>query len=194
MRSLADLLAHRRTPRVMGFDDAPFAPTATVVDVAGVVVAGTRFEGMVWGQATRDGDDATAVLAQLLLGSKFADQVHAVLLDGLAVGGFNLVDLAALANTTGRPCLAVVRRLPNFPAITRALQKLPDAPRRLALIERAGPVHAHPPFWFQIAGATAEEGAALLARLTDRGHVPEALRLAHLVGSAVKLGQSGRRA
>jgi len=35
---------------------------------------------------------------------------------------------------------------------------------------------------------------AALATLTDRGKVPEPLRLAHLIGAAVVTGQSGRRA
>jgi len=30
--------------------------------------------------------------------------------------------------------------------------------------------------------------------LTDTGHVPEALRLAHLIGSAIMTGQSSNRA
>ncbi len=71
MKPLETLLAHRRTIRVMGFDDAPFEKRpGAPVDVAGVVCADTRFEGMVWGTATRDGDDATRVMAALLTGSK----------------------------------------------------------------------------------------------------------------------------
>jgi endonuclease V-like protein UPF0215 family len=47
---------------------------------------------------------------------------------------------------------------------------------------------------FQVAGAEPDEVARGLARLSDRGNVPEALRLAHLIGSAVRQGESGRRA
>jgi hypothetical protein len=36
--------------------------------------------------------------------------------------------------------------------------------------------------------------ADALTQLTDTGHVPECLRLAHLIGSAVKTGTSGQRA
>jgi endonuclease V-like protein UPF0215 family len=36
--------------------------------------------------------------------------------------------------------------------------------------------------------------AEALKRLTDRGNVPEALRLAHLIGSAVVMGESSKRA
>jgi endonuclease V-like protein UPF0215 family len=47
---------------------------------------------------------------------------------------------------------------------------------------------------FQVCGGEVEEVAGLLARVTDQGQVPEALRLAHMIGSAVMMGESGRRA
>lgn len=184
-----------RAIRAIGFDDAPFPhrPGARV-HLAGVVCSGTRFEGMVWGHVRRDGWDATEAVARLLLGGKFLPQLHLVLLDGLSFGGFNLVDLEALARRIGRPCVAVMRRPPDLAAVERAVRRLPRPERRLRVIERAGPVHLAPPFAFQVRGAAPGQVAEALARLTDRGHVPEPLRLAHLVGAAVVLGESGRRA
>ncbi len=117
-----------------------------------------------------------------------------MLIDGLAVGGFNLVDLPALAAAVGRPCVAVMRKRPDMAAIRRALARFDDVERRLALIARAGPVHDDGPFVFQVAGAAPDVIGPTLSRLTDRGHVPEALRIAHLIGSAVRTGESGRRA
>jgi hypothetical protein len=184
-----------RTLRAVGFDDAPFARRrGSRVAVAGVVCAGTRFEGLVWGHVRQDGWDATRALAGMLVGGKFLPQVHLVLLDGLSLGGLNLVDLPELAARVGRPCVAVLRRPPDLPAVTRAVARLPRPARRLAILERAGPVHAHPPFHFQVAGADPAAVGPALARLTDRGHVPEPLRLAHLVGAAVARGESGSRA
>jgi hypothetical protein len=55
-------------------------------------------------------------------------------------------------------------------------------------------VHLRAPFAFQVQGAEPGTAAEALARLTDRGNVPEPLRLAHLVGAAVVRGESGRRA
>ena len=139
-----------RTIRVVGFDDAPFPrqPRA-VVPLVGVVCAGTRFEGMVFGRVRRDGWTATDEIARLLLDGKFLPQLHLVLLDGIAVGGFNVVDLEALARTLNRPCVAVMRKAPDLAAVERAIRKLPQAERRLAVLRRAGPIHARPPFWFQ---------------------------------------------
>jgi len=72
---LDDLVRLNRVIRVIGFDDAPFSRHASAkVFVAGVVCAGTRFEGMVWAEVERDGWDATDRIVQLLVGRKFLPQ------------------------------------------------------------------------------------------------------------------------
>ncbi len=194
-----------RTLRAVGFDDAPFdRPSSGAearegarrgdVSIAGVVCAGTRFEGLVWGRVRRDGWNATDEVVRLLAGGKFLPQLHLVLLDGIAFGGFNVVDLAALAHALARPCVAVMRRPPDLAAVERAIGRLPRAARRLDVLRRAGPIHRVGSFVFQVRGADPAETARALARLTDRGAVPEPLRLAHLVAGAVRTGESGNRA
>jgi hypothetical protein len=184
-----------RTIRAVGFDDAPFDRARRGdVSLAGVVCAGTRFEGLVWGRVRRDGWNATEEIVRLLAGGKFLPQLHLVLLDGIAFGGFNVVDLGALADALRRPCVAVMRRPPDLAAVERALGRLPRPGRRLELLRRAGPVHRLGAFVFQVRGAEPVETGRVLARLTDRGAVPEALRLAHLVAGAVRTGESGKRA
>ncbi len=184
-----------RTVRAIGFDDAPFQRrVGGLVRIVGVVCAGTRFEGLVLGRTRQDGWGATDELCRLLQGGKFLPQVHLVLLDGIAFGGFNVVDLATLSRRLGRPCAAVMRRPPDLAAVEKAVRRLPRARQRLELIRRAGPIHVHPPFVFQVQGGGPDEIARALARVTDRGNVPEPLRLAHLVGAAVARGESSRRA
>jgi endonuclease V-like protein UPF0215 family len=192
---LAGLLRNNRTIRVIGFDDAPFVRRSPhPVSVAGVVCAGTRFEGMVWGQIQPDGWDATEVLCGLLLGRKFLPQLHLVLLDGISLGGFNVVDLPLLSERLGKPCVAVMRRQPDLMAVKQAMQRLPEVERRWEILQRAGDIQARSPFYFQVCGAPAELIAQVLPRLSDRGHVPEALRIAHLITAAVVKGESGRQA
>ncbi|WP_066426636.1 DUF99 family protein [Anabaena sp. 4-3] len=189
------LLRNRRKIRAVGFDDAPFTRAAgKPVSVAGVICADTRFEGMVWGEIEPDGWDATETLSQLLIGGKFLAHLHVVLLDGISLGGFNIVDLPLLAEKLERPCIAVMRKQPNLNAMIYAMQRLPHPEKRLEVVRRAGTVHEYPPFYFQVCGADAAIAAQVLQQLTDCGHVPEALRLAHLIGSAVVKGESGRQA
>ena len=192
---LAELIRRKRKIRAIGFDDAPFVRhQLEKVPIAGIVCAQTRFEGMVWGQIQADGWDATAVICQLLIGSKFLPQLHLVLLDGIGFGGFNLVDLPTLAARLQLPCVAVMRKLPNLTKMTEALSRLPERDKRLQLLQKAGKIHHYPPFYFQVCGEKPEIIAQALVDLTDRGKVPEALRLAHLIGSAVINGESSSQA
>ncbi|MBE9210333.1 DUF99 family protein [Nostoc sp. LEGE 06077] len=192
---LEALLKNHRTIRVVGFDDAPFMRSANKpVGVAGVICADTRFEGMVWGEIEPDGWDATEKLCQLLIGGKFLPHLHIVLLDGISLGGFNIVDLPLLAERLERPCIAVMRKQPKLNAMIYAMQRLPHPEKRLEIIGHAGSVYEYAPFYFQVCGAEPDVTAQVLQRLTDCGHVPEALRLAHLITSAVVKGESGRQA
>lgn len=192
---LESLLRLNRVIRVIGFDDAPFIRHAGgSVAIAGVVCAGTRFEGMVWGQVEQDGLDATDVIVRLLLGRKFLPQLHVLLLDGIAFGGFNIIDLPKLSEQLQLPCVAVMRRMPNLIAMEQAIHRLPQPEQRLQVLQRAGTIHAQPPFFFQVCGACPKVIFSVLERLTDCGKVPEALRLAHLIGAAVVKGESGSSA
>ena len=193
---LSRLLRLKKQIRVAGFDDACFdRERETEASLCGIVCSNTRFEGMLWGSITLDGTDATERIADLLLGSKFGPQVHVVLLDGLTFGGMNLVDLQELHDRTGMPCVAVMRKAPDLKAFSKVLDIIEgtDGERRRRL-QAAGPVHQIGGFVFQTVGASPSDVAAVLEILTDQGNVPEALRLAHLIGTAVKTGQSGKRA
>lgn len=192
---LDTLLQQKRKIRAIGFDDAPFLRSdGGKVSIAGIVCAGTRFEGMVWGQLQQDGWDATEVICQLLINGKFLPQLHLVMLDGIGFGGFNLVDLPTLAKKLAKPCVAVMRKYPNMSKMKQALSRLPQPEKRLELLDKAGKIYAYPPFYFQVCGEQPETIAHALQKLTDCGKVPEALRLAHLVGAAVVNGESGSQA
>lgn len=210
MNNTVEAIRKNKQLRVIGFDDAPFSKHSVskysvsthsvskhpdnTVNISGIICSNTRFEGMVWGEVTRDGLDSTDTLIKLVTESKFYSQLHAILLDGIAFGGFNIIDIQTLSKHTQLPCLSVMRKHPDLKAIDKALQKFPDYQERKQLIDSAGKIEQSADFVFQCAGITPEPAAQLLAKTTDTGKVPEALRLAHLIGSAVKTGESGKRA
>lgn len=193
---LQDALDRGKKIRVIGFDDAHHQgkPRGAAVNVAGVICSGTRFEGMIWGELSKDGMESTEVLGEMLTASKFANQLHLVLLDGITFGGCNVVDLPKLSVRTGLPCVSVMRRAPNIDRFRQVVESLPEKEERWRRVQAAGPIHEHGDFFFQVSGASEETIGRALVRLTDQGKVPEALRVAHLIGSAVMLGQSGKRA
>lgn len=193
---LAQLLQTGRTIRVLGVDDAHYADKShgSRVNIAGVVCGGTRFEGMLWGTLAKDGMDATERIVDLVRESKFAPQLHLVLLDGITFGGCNVVDLPVLSRQLDLPVVAVMRRLPSMENFKHVVHLLPDSAERWRRTLAAGDVHQVDGWVFQCVGEEPTAVANALSRLTDNGKVPEALRIAHLIGSAVMLGESTNRA
>jgi endonuclease V-like protein UPF0215 family len=134
---------------VIGFDDGPFerAHRGDVL-LVGAVCSRTRLDGVVSGRVRRDGADATRSMIGLVQASPFRAHVRAVMLQGIAVGGFNVVDIGELSRALGLPVLVVTRRLPDLDAVRRALfsdapaqrPRVRGAARKWRLIERAGAV------------------------------------------------------
>lgn len=206
MKTIKEVVQSNLQPRVLGFDDAPFATQPRVrgsaVSVIGVLTSRTRFEGMLYGEVGQDLLDATAVLQSMIEECKFLPQIHAVLLDGVTLGGLNVVDLVSLAQGVGRVCVAVMRRQPDLEKMWKAMRHLPEFERRKTLLETAGPIHEVRGWVFQYRCSraedytTPEDVANLLDALTPNGtqKIPECLRVAHLIGSALKTGQSSSSA
>lgn len=150
MRLLKNAMERNKRIRVLGIDDDPFQPkTKGRVNIAGVVCSDTRFEGMRWNEAEVDGSDATSVIIEMIRNSKFANQLHLVLFDGIAVGGFNIIDIQQVYDDLGVPCIAVMRKQPDLVAIDEALKNFQDYKRRAELLRKAGDIFVSENFVFQ---------------------------------------------
>ncbi len=187
--------AGRRISHVVGFDDGPFDRSHRGdVLVVGAVFAGERLDGVISTRVRRDGANAAERLIDCLTGSKYYDQLQAILLQGIAFAGFNVVDLQRLRQATGLPVLVVVRHLPDFQAIREALlQRVPGGASKWRLIEAAGPMEPTAGLYVQRCGMTPENAARLLAGLQKNGHLPEPLRVAHMIAGGVTTGESRHR-
>jgi endonuclease V-like protein UPF0215 family len=206
---------------VIGFDDGPFPPDHRGdVLLVGVVCSRTRLDGVVSGRIRRDGADSTREMIRLVRESPFAGHIRAILLQGIAVGGFNVVDVHALSENLGMPVLVVMRRPPDLTAVRQALfsdsptsrPRVRGAARKWRLIEHAGPIEelgasrrslkrakvtgleeGVPRLWLQRAGLTLEKARNVVQATTLHGNVPEPLRLAHLIAGGIVTGKSHGR-
>lgn len=207
---------------VIGFDDGPFAREHRGdVLLVGVVTSGTRVDGIVSGKIRRDGANATRTMIELVRRSQFGAHLQAVLFQGIAVGGFNVVDIHGLSKALKVPVLVVTRRAPDMAAVKRALfhatpaarPRVPGAARKWKLIESAGAMEVlgesrraqrrgvvtgihtpQPRLWIQRAGLSLDEARALVASTTLHGNIPEPVRLAHLIAGGITTGKSRGRA
>ena len=180
---------------VVGFDDSPFAQGRRGnVPVVGAVYAGLRLEGVVSGSVRQDGANAARNLARLVEGSKFARRIQLVMLQGIALGGFNVVDVHGLHRHLGIPILVVARRAPDLASVREALlTRVSGGARKWALIQRAGAMEPAGGVWVQRAGLTLEEAGLVVQRFAVHGRIPEPLRAAHLIAGGMATGQSRGR-
>jgi uncharacterized protein len=181
-----------RWSHVVGFDDAPFPPAHRGdVLVVGAVYAGDRLDGVLSCRVRRDGANATERVAACVAHSRFYPQLDAVLLQGIAFAGFNVVDIQALAATLARPVVVICRRRPDREAIrSTLLRHVRGGARKWRLIDRAGEPALLGGLFLQYAGIGAEGALAVLRRHARHGKLPEPLRAAHLIAGGVTRGES----
>jgi hypothetical protein len=133
----------------------------------------------------------------MVAGSRYAEQVGLVILDGIALAGFNVVDLESFHERTGIPIATVTRDEPNMTEIEAALRKhFPDWERRLELVSRVAlrPLDTgHNPLHASVLGMGWDDFARVARSTTVRGALPEPLRIAHLVAAAMVRGESRGR-
>ncbi len=179
--------------RVLGIDDAPFDkfnPLEREVLVVGTLFRGGSFlDGLLSTKVEKDGSDATAKLVEMINNSKFKPQVQAILLDGIALGGFNVVNVSSLSEETGIPVVVVVRNMPDVERFIAALEKLGMREKAEMVRKMPKPVRINK-VYAQLTNIPREQARELLRICSPRSHVPEAIRVAHLIASGIVLGES----
>lgn len=180
---------------VIGFDDAPF-PRSHRGDVAvvGAAFAGMRLEGVLIGKVRRDGANATRSLLRLVAQSRFAAHNQLLMLQGIALAGFNVVDIHALSAALAMPVLVVARRQANLAGIKKALlESVPGGRRKWRLIEKAGTIEHVAGVYVQRAGIGLAAAQRVIERFAVNSAVPEPLRTAHLIAGSLAGGRSRQR-
>jgi len=179
--------------RVLGVDDGVFIPhTSGVADVIGVVFRGGYWlDGIMRTQVEIDGMDATEKIASMIVESPHYDQLRVIMLNGITMAGFNVVDIEELHEKVRLPVIAVTRDPPNFDDIKKALQNLPQSEKRWKAVEKAGKMikvrtrSGEEPIYAHAVGISEEDAKRILKNTSTRSNIPEALRVAHIIASGL---------
>ena len=181
--------------RIIGIDDSPFDKfNDSQVLVVGVVMrGGSWIDGVLSTKVNVDGNDSTSKLIEMVNKSKFKPQLQCIFLDGIAVGGFNIIDVEELNHKTNLPVIIIIRRQPDISTIKKTLIKL-NKKEKIDLIEKAGNVIQVNEIFIQLTGIDLDEAKKILKIVCTRSLIPEPLRLAHLIASGIVTGESKGRA
>lgn len=181
--------------RVIGIDDSPFNKFKDKkILVVGVVMrGGSWIDGILSTKVAVDGDDSTKKIIEMINKCKFKPQLQCIFLDGIAVGGFNVIDVKELSKKTKLPVIIIIRRKPDIENIKKTLIKIKKQ-QKIRLIEKAGNVVQIDNIFVQLTGIDLEQAKKILKIVCTRSLIPEPIRLAHLIASGVTLGESKGRA
>ncbi|MBP1911388.1 endonuclease dU [Thermococcus stetteri] len=185
--------------RVVGFDDGAFSFSSKLKHektiLIGVVMKGSlEVVGVLARWITVDGRDATEAMIDAVNSSRFKD-LRVILLKGITYAGFNIVDLERLHRETNLPVVVVIRKRPDVLSMEDALRKhFQDAEERITLLRKAPSLVELIPekLYFQAVGLDEKTAAEVIRVTTRTGFIPEPLRLAHMIASAVMTGESRR--
>jgi endonuclease V-like protein UPF0215 family len=185
--------------RVLGIDDSAFSFDEEEVVVVGAVVRLPSYlEGVLKTTVEVDGSDATERLIEMIGGSRYGENLAAVLIDGVALGGFNVIDIVSLHSRLGTPVVTVTRDRPDLESMKKAMKaKFQDWERKFEMISSTE-LHEveteHKPLYVQAIGEDLQNVREIITKSTVLGALPEPIRMAHLIATAIKTGESHGRA
>jgi len=191
----------KREIRILGFDDAAFehGSAGKSVPVVGVIFRGGDFiDGMLRTDVTIDGMDSTDKLIKRINSSRHRQQLRVVMFDGITLGGFNIVDIHRLHECTNLPFIFVNIKMTNLANVQKALKNFKDYKKRWALIEKAGALKPctlkrGKKVYYQSVGLSDERAEDIIILSSTRSFIPEPLRVAHLIATAIVKGESSGR-
>jgi endonuclease V-like protein UPF0215 family len=176
-------------------DDAPFEKGQDgPVPVVAVMMEGCDLvESVAVAEFPVDGADATGFLTRWLRSLRSLTSAQALLLGGITLAGLAVVDVRELSRRLHKPVLVVTRREPADGPLVEALRAA-RLEERVPLVERSPRARLVADGLYVAQAGTRAERAAQLARAgVAKAQLPEPLRLAHLIGRALVLGESRGR-
>ncbi len=179
-------------PNVIAFDDAPFPRDHRGdVKIVGTIYAGPRFDGLLVGKVRKDGANSAKRIVSLVRNSKFNEHIQLVMLQGVSMAGFNVVDTHFIFKELKRPVLVVARRRPEPGKMEKALLgKISGGRKKWSLVERLGPMEPCMNCHIQRVGISKKDAEKVIKCMTLYGNMPEPLRVAHLIAGALATGTS----
>ncbi|MEM4259781.1 MAG: DUF99 family protein [Candidatus Woesearchaeota archaeon] len=181
--------------RVLGIDDSPFEKKSkqNVLVIGTVFRGGVFMDGLLSCWIKKDGVNATKRITEMINKSKFKTQIRCIFLKGIAVGGFNVINIFELSKKTNIPVIVVIRNYPDYNKIFSALKKI-GKKKEIELISSFPKPKRINSIYIQHINISLRDALSVLNITTKHSDIPEPLRIAHIIASGIIKGESRGRA
>ncbi len=174
---------------IVGIDDGGFRlfEDKEVWIFAVVMKGASHVEGIMQDKILIDSSDPSKILIDLIQNSIHFQQIHAILLKGVTIGGFGVLDLNRIHETLNKPIIVIIDREPQLEEIREALLKnVPDGDSKWKLISSfPKPTYEKSLNRFiQCWGIQLSDAVELIKHSTKVGKEPEVLRIAQFLGQS----------
>ncbi|MEM1535384.1 MAG: DUF99 family protein [Candidatus Pacearchaeota archaeon] len=184
--------------RILGIDDGHFEKFSSAKClVVGTIFRGAQaLDGLISFYVEVDGDDGTEKLIEAVNRSKHKEQLSVIMINGIALGGFNVLNIKEICLKTGIPVVVVSRKKPRIKLIKAVLKKI-GKKEKIKFIEEAGKPNEikinGKSIYFQCYGLDKEKASELIKSSIRFGNIPEPLRVAHIIATGIVLGENKGR-
>ncbi len=174
--------------RILGIDDSSFSKKDQEVLIIGTIFRGGSYlDGLLSFYVKNDSNDATNLLISSVNKSKHKKQLRCIMLNGISVAGFNMLDIKEISKKTLLPVIVIMRKFPNLKKFKSALSRIDKT--RLKAIKNAGKIYSlkinHSKIFFQISGISKSAAMQAIKLSTTRSNIPEPIRIAHIIASSI---------
>ncbi|KPV45846.1 MULTISPECIES: DUF99 family protein [Acidiplasma] len=184
--------------RILGIDDGPFKKNVDKETIlTGVLIKPDGYiEGILLRTIAVDGTDVNEKILSMVNG-RFLREINIIMTNGITFGGFNVMDIEKINNNTGIPVISIIRKKPDIDSIKSALEKhFIDHDYRFNIINKNLPVLVTVNgrnLYINHAGIDYDSAVLVIKKTLKMGNIPEPVRMAHLIATAIKTGESHGR-
>jgi hypothetical protein len=138
-------------------------------------------------QIVVDGEDSTSSVIDLYRKCNNPGQIRAVLVDGIAFAGFNVVDIEKVAEEIDLPVLAVTPNRPDREDFRAAMERSGNSSEAFEKLDEPSEYRASDgTVYFQYAGCSEDKARKIVRYSLLQGLVPEPIRVAHMIGRSFR--------
>ncbi len=185
----------KRGLRILGIDDGPFkrGGYGKTVLVGVLIKFNSYVEGITIRKIDIDGMDVNDQILSMFNG-RFNKEINFIMTNGITFGGFNIMDISLIHKETKIPVISIVRKKPDIVSMESAIIKhFKDSEYRISLIKKSYPeefIFSRKKLYVNYAGLDYNEVKGIIEKTTIIGNIPEPIRLAHILATAIIKGES----